>query len=56
MSLNEAPETMHVGRHGRIAARDDDDLRTYVVTHINEAVDNGWIVPYFQPVVRTLTG
>ncbi len=32
------------------------DLRTYVVTHIDEAVENGWIRPYFQPVIRTLTG
>ena len=32
------------------------DLRSYVVEHIDEAVENGWIVPYYQPVVRTLTG
>lgn len=31
-------------------------MHAYVVTHINEAVENGWIVPYYQPVVRTLTG
>ena len=34
----------------------DVDLREYVVTHIDEAVEKGWVRPYYQPVVRTLTG
>ena len=33
-----------------------DDLRIHVVTHIDEAIANGWIVPHYQPVIRTLTG
>ena len=32
------------------------DMRVYVVTHIGEAIESGWIQPYYQPVVRTLTG
>ena len=32
------------------------DMRTYVVTHVNQAIDHGWVVPYYQPVVRTMTG
>lgn len=31
-------------------------LRNYIVTHIDDAIDGGWIRPYYQPVVRTLTG
>ena len=38
------------------AASSETALHTYVVTHINEAIDNGWVRPYYQPVVRTLTG
>ncbi len=32
------------------------ELRVYVVDHIDEAIEKGWVVPYFQPVIRTLTG
>ena len=38
------------------AAPGDSELRAYVVSHIDEAVEKGWIRPYYQPVVRTLTG
>jgi len=34
----------------------DADMRAYVVSHIDEAIEKGWVRPYFQPVVRTLTG
>ena len=37
-------------------ASSDTELRTYVVTHIDEAIENGWVKPYYQPVIRTLTG
>ena len=30
--------------------------REYVITHFREALDNGWIETYFQPIHRTLTG
>lgn len=30
--------------------------RYYIMTHINEAMEKGWIVPYYQPVIRTLNG
>ena len=33
-----------------------DEMRAYVVEHIDEAIERGWVVPYFQPVIRTLTG
>ncbi|WP_026651709.1 EAL domain-containing protein [Butyrivibrio proteoclasticus] len=28
----------------------------YVVENIDKAIENGWIVPYYQPVIRSLTG
>ena len=31
-------------------------LDQYVVLHIDRALENGWIVPYFQPIIRTITG
>ena len=39
-----------------IASRSDAAMHAYIVTHIDEAVENGWVLPYYQPVVRTLTG
>ena len=35
---------------------DATELRRHVVSHIDEAVSKGWIVPYFQPVIRSMTG
>ena len=32
------------------------DMHAYVVSHIDDAIEQGWVRPYFQPVVRTLTG
>lgn len=32
------------------------EIRSYVISHIDEAVENGYIEIYYQPVVRTLTG
>ncbi|MCH4014538.1 MAG: bifunctional diguanylate cyclase/phosphodiesterase [Solobacterium sp.] len=31
------------------------EMADYVLSHIDEALQKGWIVPYFQPVVRTIT-
>ncbi|WP_244661430.1 EAL domain-containing protein, partial [Lactobacillus nasalidis] len=31
-------------------------LQEYILGHIDEALEKGWIQVYFQPVVRTLTG
>ena len=31
-------------------------LRDYVVAHLDEAIERGWIGVYYQPVIRTLTG
>ncbi|HAM16010.1 MAG TPA: hypothetical protein DCP91_09185, partial [Eggerthellaceae bacterium] len=45
-----------VGNSHALGIAHDNDLRTYVITHINEAIDNGWVRPYYQPVVRTLSG
>lgn len=27
----------------------------YIVSHLDEALEKGWIVPFFQPIVRTIT-
>jgi len=32
------------------------DLDKYVQEHIQEAIDKNWIIAYFQPVTRSLTG
>ncbi|MGN0708868.1 MAG: EAL domain-containing protein, partial [Anaerovoracaceae bacterium] len=31
-------------------------IQEYVVSHINEAVDKGWIQVYYQPIVRVISG
>lgn len=28
----------------------------YILTHLDEAIEKGWIIPYVQPIVRTLSG
>ena len=38
------------------SAHDDMELSTYVITHLAEALEKDWVVPYYQPVIRTLTG
>ena len=30
-------------------------LKEYIINHIDEAISKGWIEPYYQPVVRTLS-
>lgn len=32
------------------------ELSAYIVDHVDEAIAKGWVKPYYQPVVRTLTG
>ncbi len=44
------------GVHSYAPLPDETELRRYVVSHIDEAVEKGWIVPYFQPVIRSLSG
>ena len=34
----------------------DRDVRDYVITHLDEAIENHWIQVYYQPIIRTLTG
>ena len=34
----------------------DEELRVYVITHLDDALKNDWVRPFYQPVVRTLTG
>ena len=40
----------------------DDEMKkaqhiyNYVITNLDEAIKNGWIQPFFQPVIRTLSG
>ena len=31
-------------------------LREYIVSHLDQAIERGWLRVYFQPVIRTLTG
>ncbi len=33
-----------------------DLIREYIIRNIDRAIEEGWIVPYFQPVIRSLTG
>lgn len=28
----------------------------YIISHLDEALGKGWIRPYFQPIIRTITG
>ncbi len=32
------------------------EMEKYVVSHLDEAMEKGWIVPYLQPITRTITG
>lgn len=32
------------------------DMNQYIVSHLDQALEEGWIVPYFQPIIRTITG
>lgn len=35
----------------------DREIRNdYIISHLDEALEKGWIRPYFQPIVRTITG
>ena len=33
----------------------DTEMKTYILSHLNQAIEEGWIRPYFQPVVRTVS-
>ena len=44
------------GANGVAAPPGDAEMRAYIVSHIEEAIEKGWIKPYYQPVIRTLTG
>ena len=35
--------------------KDELERERYIVTHFDEALEDGWIEVYFQPVVRTMT-
>ena len=35
----------------------DREIRNdYIISHLDEALEKGWIMPYFQPIIRTITG
>ncbi|MGN1389968.1 MAG: EAL domain-containing protein, partial [Bulleidia sp.] len=34
---------------------DPKEMEDYILSHLDEALAKGWITPYFQPVVRTIT-
>ena len=46
------------GYSGVIAMADSKnaELEKYIAAHVDEAIEQGWIKVYFQPVVRALTG
>lgn len=45
-----------IGLTSAVPAPGNTAMSAYVVEHIEEAVEKGWVRPYYQPVVRTLTG
>ena len=38
------------------AMADQTELRDYVLEHVDEAIAEGWIRPYYQAIVRSSTG
>ena len=58
MSMDEScnAETAAPFSARHVAQPSAEELRPYIVAHVDEAVEGGWVVPYYQPVVRTLTG
>lgn len=32
------------------------ELSDYVISHLDEALDRGWILPYYQPIIRMISG
>lgn len=37
-------------------SKDVNAIYEHVVSHIDDAISNGWIKAYYQPVIRGLTG
>lgn len=35
---------------------DKNRLNDYIVSHLDESLEDGWIRPFFQPIIRTITG
>lgn len=35
--------------------RSESELRVYVLEHLNQAIENRWLRPYYQPIMRTST-
>ena len=35
--------------------RDNPELESYIIEHLDEAIEKGYIQPYFQPVIRTVS-
>ena len=54
MSASETAENVSAAPNG--PSIDGVDIYDYVIEHIDEAIAKGWVRPYYQPVVRTLTG
>ncbi len=36
--------------------RDDEDHRQYILSHLDQALEEGWVKVYNQPIVRAVTG
>ncbi|MDD6448746.1 MAG: EAL domain-containing protein, partial [Lachnospiraceae bacterium] len=34
---------------------DTHDMDQYIASHVEEALTKGWVTPYFQPIIRTIT-
>ena len=41
---------------GNITKHSAEELKQYIIDHIYQAVEEGWIQAYYQPVARTITG
>ena len=52
-NLREKPEEFY--QEATAPVREKVQIRRYVVSHIDEAVEKDWIRPYYQPLVRAKT-
>ena len=42
--------------HFTIDMKNDAEWRQYILTHLDQAIEEKWIQVYYQPIVRTVTG
>ncbi len=54
-SRNVIPEPPVLPKTSEQTKVDPKGMEDYILSHLDEALTRGWITPYFQPVVRTIT-